>query len=169
MPLSLHQRFSQGAARGAGAKVLTLVASDPVRSVQAWAEASMNIVLVSAWNLASVHAAPRCAPLRLAPGCAYAEQVGSGQASGLVGRMSSRSIQHHRPNQPLKGTRREASSCFAGIVPARPLAAFRSASCGGAGRGSVCGMQAITADPVVADAAKGPVVLRGLHPTGAGW
>ena len=87
----------------------------------------MNITLSSATNTASGRAAPRCAPLRLAPGSEYAELVCSLQASGLERRMSSRSTKHHRPNQPLKRTRRTASPCFAGLVPARRLAAFRSA------------------------------------------
>ena len=88
----------------------------------------MNIALSSATNTASGRAAPRCAPLRFAPGCGYAEQVRSLQASGLVERMSSRSTKHHQPNQPLKRTRREASPCFAGLVSARRLAAFRYAA-----------------------------------------
>ena len=42
--------------------------------------------------------------------------------------------------------------------------AKRSASCGSAGSRRVAGMQAIVADPVVADAAKDPVVVRGYAP-----
>jgi hypothetical protein len=125
--LSLHCGFSYGAARGPNAKLLALVASNPVRSVRARAEASMDTRLSGVWDVASDRAAPHCVPLRLAPGRGYAEQVWSMQASEMVGRMSFRSTEHHRPNQPLKRTRRTAESCFAGLVSARRLAASRSA------------------------------------------
>ena len=61
----------------------------------------MNVALSSVWSIASDHAAPRRASLRLAPGCGYAERVWSMQVSGTEGRMSFRSTEHHRPNQPF--------------------------------------------------------------------
>jgi len=122
---SSRRRFSQGAARGSSPEGPHPRGTKPSTLRLAWAETSMNIALASATNTASGRPAPRCAPLRLAPGCEYAEYVWSMQASGLAGRMNLRSTKHHRPNQPLKRTRRTASPCFAGLVPARRLAAFR--------------------------------------------
>ena len=43
----------------------------------------------------------RCAPRRLALARGYAKRVWSMRTSGLVGRMSSCSTQHHRPNPPF--------------------------------------------------------------------
>ena len=62
----------------------------------------MNVAPSGVWNTTSVRAAPRRAPLRLAPGCGYAEQVWSLQAFALVGRRTFRSPMHHRPNNRLK-------------------------------------------------------------------
>ena len=128
MSPSSRRRFFQGAARGSSPEDSHPRGTKPSALRLAWAEASMNLALPSATNTASGRPAPRCAPLRLAPGCEYAEQVWSMQASGLAGRMNLRSTKHHQPNQPLKRTRRTASPYFAGLVPARRLAAFRSAS-----------------------------------------
>ena len=61
----------------------------------------MDIALSGAFEVASDQAAPRCAPLRLAPSRRHAERVWSMLASGPVGRMSYRSTEHHRPNQPF--------------------------------------------------------------------
>jgi hypothetical protein len=61
----------------------------------------MNIALSGACEVAFDHASPRCAPLRSAPSRRYAVGVWSMQASGLAGRMNSRSTQHHRPNPPF--------------------------------------------------------------------
>ena len=61
-------------------------------------EASMKAALCGVCEVASDHAAPRCAPRRWALGIRYAEGVWSMQAFGLVGRMEYRSTLHHRPN-----------------------------------------------------------------------
>ena len=82
----------------------------------------MNIALIGARNVASVHAAPRCAPFRSAPGCGYAEQVWSMQAFGFVGCRSSRLTNHHRPNPSLNRTRRKQRRSLLAWVPARRLA-----------------------------------------------
>jgi hypothetical protein len=79
----------------------------------------MDTRLSGVWDVASDRAAPRCVPLRLAPGRGYAEHVWLMQAFEMVGRMSFRSTEHHRSNQPLKRTRRTADSCSAGLASAR--------------------------------------------------
>ena len=61
----------------------------------------MNIALSSPGEVAFDHAAPRCAPLRLALGRAHVEGVWPMLTSGLVGRMSFRSTDHHQPNPPF--------------------------------------------------------------------
>jgi len=93
-------------------------------------EASMNLARSSVCEVACDRAAPRCAPLRLAPGHRDAVRVWSLQASGLVARMNLRSTKHHRPNQPLKRTRRTEKSCFAEVFSARRLAALGYAALG---------------------------------------
>jgi hypothetical protein len=84
-------------------------------------EASMNVALSRACNVASDHAAPRCVALRLAPGNRYAEHVWSMQASGIVGRMGFRSTGHHRPNPALNRTRRKQRRPLRACLPARRL------------------------------------------------
>ena len=61
----------------------------------------MNLALFAVGDVAFVQGVPRCTPLRLAPGCGYAEQVWSMQASGFAGRMGFCPSTPHRPNQPL--------------------------------------------------------------------
>jgi len=86
----------------------------------------MGVSLVEAGEVGSDHAAPRCVPLRLALGRRYAERVCLMQASGPVGRMSSRSTLHCRPNPPFNrsangvavGTRR-ASRAGARLMASR--------------------------------------------------
>ena len=61
----------------------------------------MSVSPAKAGAVGSNQGAPRCAPLRLAPGRRYAERVCTMQASGSVGRISYRSTLHRRPNQPF--------------------------------------------------------------------
>ncbi len=69
-------------------------------------ETSMKADLRRASDVASDHAAPRCARLRSVLGIRYAERVWPMQAFGLVGRMEHRSTLHHRPNPAFNRTRR---------------------------------------------------------------
>jgi hypothetical protein len=85
------------------------------------AATSMSRALVGTCDVASDSAAPRCAPLRSAPGQRYATCAWSMQAFGVVGRVSHRSPLHHRPNPVFNRTRRKQRYSLLAFVLARWL------------------------------------------------
>ena len=102
-------------------KVFTLAGIEPCALRRARAEKLMSVTLFRAWEVGSDQAAPRCAPLRSAPGRAYAARVCTMQASGPVGRMSYGSTLHCRPNPPFnRSAKRRCRSVPVALCPPAP-------------------------------------------------
>ena len=100
----------------------------------------------------------------------HAQAVDAGGIKAMGSLASSTARPRKRPQRLVVLCKRPSNNAIERTVQQRRFACCcpaahceRSASCGGAGSRRVSGTQALVADPVVADAAKGPILVRGLR------